>query len=354
MARTPPVSDGDESYSHQLVAPRHVTEHDHPNWQERCYHLLYTESGLVLDSGRAVWPIEGRRKAFAGATDGVTQHCVRVEEPFAIDDDPDEATVGGGSPGDGSGITVEVVRPMREIRLRHGAEGDPFAYDLTFEGRFQPVATSPHEVIQNDEVVTHYMNFFQSGYYDGWISHGGERHEVVRRLGFRDRGWGLRKHEGSPRRGLVLSIFCELPEESLYVILFETASGRRVLTNGWSISEAGVVDIASVEHDVVFDGTVMNTGTAKLELDDGTAREVSFRERTHLFLAGVGYSPDRELTAPGADAYDVSDPEVAALLSGQTDHGCEFEVGGVAGNGYVETGLGVHARYRPDPEEGTR
>lgn len=347
MPRTPPVTEGDESYSHQLVAPKHVTQHEHPNWQERCYHLLFTESGLVLDTGRAIWPVEGRRKAFAGATDGKVQYCVRNEEPFGLGDNPDHSTIGGS----GGAITVEAIRPMREIHLTHGAEGDPFAFDLTFEGRFQPVATSPHEVVQNDEIVTHYMNFFQSGYYDGWISHGGERHEVVRRLGFRDRGWGLRKHEGSPRRGLVLSIFCELPEESLYVILFETASGRRVLTNGWSISEAGVVEVASVEHDVVFDGTVMNTGTAHLELDDGTSREIKFTKRTHLFLAGVGYSPDRELTAPGTDTYDVSQPDVAALLSGQTDHGCDFEVEGVAGNGYVETGLGAHARYRPQQKE---
>lgn len=340
---TPRVTPGDESYSHQLVAPRHVTAHEHPNWQERCYLLLFTDSGLVLDAGRAVWPYEERRKAFAGVTDGHVQHCLRTEEPFEAGDDPDTPTVGG--------ITVEAVKPMREVRLGLGAPRDDLAFELTFTARFEPVATSPHEVVQDGVVVTDYMNFFQSGYYDGWISHGGHMHEVERRLGFRDRGWGLRKHEGSPRRGLVLSILCELPEESLYAILFETASGRRVLTNGWSISERGVVEVASIDHDIVFDATVMRSGAARLELADGSEREVSFEQQRHLFLSGVGYSPDRELTAPGQDAYEIDKPEVAARLSGQTDHGCVFVADGAAGHGYVETGLGTHARYRPEEDQ---
>lgn len=333
---------GDEFYSHQLVAPQHEKEHSHPNWQERCYHLLFTDSGLILDAGRAVWPHQGLRRAFAGVTDGRIQQCLRTEEPFAIGDDPDTPEVGG--------IAVEAVRPMQEVRLSRGDRGDDLAFDLTFTARFKPVATSPHEVLQNGEVVTHYMNFFQSGYYDGWISHGGTVHEVERRLGFRDRGWGLRKHEGAPRRGLVLSVFCELPEESLYTILFETASGRRVLTNGWRISEHGVQPVKSIEHEVDFEGTVMQSGSARLEFDDGTEREVNFERQRHLFLSGVGYSLDPEFTAPGADAYEVERPEIAQRLSGQTDHGCTFSVDGIPGHGYVETGLGIHARYRPEDE----
>ena len=44
-------------------------------------------------------------------------------------------------------------------------------------------------------------------------------------------------------------------------------------------------------------------------------------------------------------------PEVVAALDGQNDNACRFRVEGVEGHGYVETGLGIHARYRPQPRD---
>jgi hypothetical protein len=42
---------------------------------------------------------------------------------------------------------------------------------------------------------------------------------------------------------------------------------------------------------------------------------------------------------------------VVDALRGQTDHGSVFTLDGEHGHGYVETGLGVHARYAPAPTE---
>ena len=39
-----------------------------------------------------------------------------------------------------------------------------------------------------------------------------------------------------------------------------------------------------------------------------------------------------------------------AELDGQVDHGCSFRLDGVEGHGYVETGVGVHTRYRPEEQ----
>lgn len=211
----------DESYSHQLVSPRAVTCHVDPRWQERCYYLLFTDNGLMLNLGRALWPYAGARRAFAGLTDGRQQSVIRAEQPFTIGDDPDEPMV--------EDVGVFVEEPLKRTRLVVGGPGQPLAAELTWTARFPPVATEPQRIEQNGVVVTNYMNFFQSGQYDGWVELNGQRHQVSRRFGFRDRGWGVRKHEGAPRRGLVLSMFCELPDEALYVIIFETASGRRVL-----------------------------------------------------------------------------------------------------------------------------
>jgi len=341
--RDAPLTPLDDSYTHQLVGPRAATEHADPNWQERCYHLLFAGDDLILDMGRAVWPHAGVHRAFLGAADGSTFRTVRTEVPFRHGDDPDAPDV--------DGLVVETVRPLEEIRLRYGAPGDDLAVDLTWTARFPAVTTTPHRIEQDGRVVTHYINFFQTGLYDGWVELGGRRRRVEQRAGFRDRGWGLRKHEGAPRRGLVLSVFCELADEAIYLILFETASGRRVLSNGWSLHATGEPDLAvEIEHDVRFDGVLMRDGVATVTFASGRRVRVAFETQTRLFLAGVGYSPLPERQAPGRDTFDISDPGVVASLEGQTDHGCVFEVDGMTGHGYVETGLGVHARYRPAPE----
>jgi hypothetical protein len=79
---------------------------------------------------------------------------------------------------------------------------------------------------------------------------------------------------------------------------------------------------------------------------DGAERRLSFGAEARLFLAGVGYSADRARRAPGRDTFEMT-PENEELLRGQTDHGCAFDLDGVPGHGYVETGLGTHARYLP-------
>jgi hypothetical protein len=332
---TTPVTARDESYGHQLVAPRAHTQHESPNWQERCYHLLFAGDGLILDMGRAVWPQAGLRRAFVGVSTGRVQHAVRTDAPLG--EDPDEPVVGG--------VEVRPVVPLREVELRYADE--QLALELTYRARFPPVVTTPLLVEQDGAVATHYMNFFQSGVYDGWVEVEGERHTVTQRLGFRDRGWGVRKHEGAPRRGLVLAAFAEFAGRALYLLLFETASGRRVLQDGWLIEEGEVTAVTQIAHELEFAGGLLIAGRLRLGLAGGRTLTVDIDPRVRLFLSAVGYSADPARQAAGRERHDLTDPAVVAALRGQTDHGTVFTLDGEAGHGYVETGLGAHARYAP-------
>lgn len=334
------LTPSDESYTHQLVAPAVVTAHIDPGWAERCYHLLYVGDGTILHAGRALYPHARSRAGFAGATNGEVQHVLRVAEPFAAGEDPNSPTVGA--------LRIEAIRPLEEIRLVLDEAAFPLSFDLTFRARFPPVATAPIRIEQEARVVTEYMNLFQSGLYSGTIVVDGHEHSVSERAGFRDRGWGLRKHEGAPRRGLVTASFCELPDSALYLLFYETASGRRVFTNGWLIDERGAVDtVAAAEHDLRWDGTLLTGGTFVVDLASGERRTVEFEVAGRIYLSAAGYTPDADRRRPGAERLDVSRPEVVAALDGQNDNACRFRVDGVEGHGYVETGLGAHARYRP-------
>lgn len=333
---TPP----DESYTHQLVAPAAVTAHVDPAWAERCYHLLHVGDGVILHAGRALYPHAGSRTGFAGATNGEVQHVLRAVEPFTVGEDPDRPTVGP--------LRIEAVRPLEEIRLVLDQAAFPLSFDLTFRSRFPPVPTNPIRIEQEGRVVTEYMNLFQSGLYSGTVVIDDQEHSVTDRAGFRDRGWGLRKHEGAPRRGLVVACFCELPDSALYLLLYETASGRRVFTNGWLIDERGAIDTAAAaEHDLVWDGTLLTGGTLVVDLASGARRVVEFEVAGRIYLSAAGYSSDPGPRRPGSERLDVTRPDVVAALDGQNDNACRFHVDGVEGHGYVETGLGAHARYRP-------
>jgi hypothetical protein len=293
----------------------------------------------MLCCGRQLYPHGGRRAAFLAVASAREQVSLRFAEPFAPGDDPDAPTVGP--------LRLEPRRPLHEWRLVLDDDALPAGIDLAFEARLPPLGMRANRIERDGELVTHYMNFFQSGHYAGTVAVDGRERRVDARAGFRDRGWGLRKHEGSPARGLVVFVACELPDAALHLLLYETASGRRVFTEG-GLSRAGGPPAAVLDaaHELRFEDGLLVGGRIDVELADGARRlEIAVRNRLHL--SRVGYS--REGLKPGVERLDLRDPEARRGAAGQTDNGCAFRLDGVEGHGFVETGLGVHARYRPEP-----
>ena len=337
----PPLTPADESYTHQVVAPAAATAHVDPAWAERCWHLLNIGDGWVLGAGRATWLHGGRRTAVAGVNTGQWQFARRARVPFAVGEDPDAPQVGP--------IRIEATRPLQEVRLILEDPELDFGFDLTYQARTAPVPTDRNRIERDGQVVTDYMNFFQSGLYSGVIRAGGEERRVQERAGFRDRGWGLRKHEGAARRGMHIFCACELPDEAIYALLYETASGRRVFTNGWLLGPTGALDtVTAAEHDLRFDDRQLLGGTLSVELASGAKREIAVEAEGRVWMESVGYTAVPGRGDPGADRLDVSDPAVNAAFQGLYDNACRFRCDGVAGHGFVEVGLGIHTRYRPE------
>lgn len=332
----------DESFAHQMVAPRARTEHEDPRWAERTYYLLHVDDELTINAGRQLYPHAGHWNVFAAAAGFDREDALRASPGFAQGDDPDAAAVGP--------LSLSVARPLEELRLVLDESGFPLAYDLTFEARAQPVAHEPTLVERDGELLTHSVSFFQPGFFTGTVTLDGVSREIERRAGFRDRSWGVRSHDGAPRRGLVVFVAAEFEDESLYVLLHETGRGRRAYTGGWSLTEAGIADrVEAAEHELEFAESWLAGGRLNLRMASGRERTIEFETQTRLFLSAVGYSPDPGSKAPGQDRFDTSDPAVARQLEGQTDHGSRFTLDdGRSGHGFVEIGRGTHPRYRPE------
>ena len=340
-----PVTAADESYTHQDVAPVAATVHVDPRWAERCWHLLDLGEGWVLGAGRALWRHAGRRTAVAGLATPDTMWAVRAAAPYDAgnqDDDPDEPRVGP--------LRIATLEPLRHVRLTLDDDGDAgLAFDLDWQARTPPVPTTRNRIERDGRVLTDYMNYYQSGWVSGTVRAGDEERTVARRAAFRDRGWGLRHHEGAARRGMHVFLGCELPDRAVYVLLYETASGERVFTNGWVVAADGVVDVvATAEHELRLDGRRLRSGTLELVLGSGARLRVVATPHARLVMEAVGYTAVPGRGDPGRDRLDLTDPAVAAAWDGLYDNACTFDVDGVAGHGYLEVGLGVHAKYLPD------
>ncbi|HEY2654094.1 MAG TPA: hypothetical protein VGI50_19375 [Solirubrobacteraceae bacterium] len=335
------MSSADESYTHQLVAPRLLAARLDPTWAERTYLSARLAPGLMFDAGRAVYPYRGDAKAFVSVSVPGAQHAVRAAKDFAPGDDPDDPHVGE--------VCIEVVEPLRELRITSEAPGAPMQVDMRFRAR-GPVVPSDRNVIEvRGEVVTDYMNFYQSGYYEGTIELDGRRYEIAPVAGFRDRGWGMRKHEGAPRRGFVLFAALEFADTAMWLLLYESASGKRHFTNGWLAGPDGIRDtVTGLDHRLDVEGTTLRSGALDLEFASGAQRSLEFTIDGRIFLSAGGYTAREDWPPLGHSRYDTEDPEVVAMLDGQNDHGCVCTLDGEPGHGFVETGFGVHARYRPE------
>ena len=254
-------------------------------------------------------------------TDTATvQLARRAQEPFAHGEDPDAPQVGP--------IRIEAIRPLREVRLVLDDPDLDFAFDLTYESRFPPVATDRNTIEREGQIVTDYMNFFQPGLYSGWVRADGEERRVERRAGFRDRGWGLRKHEGAARRGMHIFTSCELAEESLYMLIYETAQG------GACSRTAGDPRRRRRRHRRA-DGTRAALRRAPADLRPhagdtraGATRTIEVDVEGRMWMEAVGYTAVPGRGDPGADRLDLTDPDTYAGYQGLFDYGCRITVDG--------------------------
>jgi hypothetical protein len=142
---------------------------------------------------------------------------------------------------------------------------------------------------------------------------------------------------------------CELPQEAVYLLLYENAAGERMLTNGWVMDESGLVDtVRAASHSLRLDGRRLLDGSITAELASGDTREIAFETEGRMWMEALGYTAVPGRGAPGVDRLDVGDPDVRDAFDGLYDNACTFTADAVAGHGYVEVGLGAHARYLPE------
>jgi hypothetical protein len=260
-------------------------------------------------------------------------------------------------------VRMEVLEPLTRWRLVCEQNESGLEFDLEYVARGVAYETRSPKIYRRHRLVYDNVNILQSGRYSGWVAIDGERFEVDRVPGHRDRTWGVRTSgEGHVPRGLFTWLSAEFDDVSVMAMIHDRYNETPVQRAGAVSYEGGEqVEIVEFEHDLTFDFESRQLTRARFNLRDarGDSWEVEADPQIRLFLQGAGYTtgerPRGRLGMPfWTERWDTSDAAVLERVDELNDNISWMTCGARRGHGVVETLLGEHDRYKIAPRSEQR
>jgi hypothetical protein len=341
----------DEHPIHQApLSLRHVPASDR-NFYDRCYYNAHDRTGdIFLITGGGVYPNLGVVDAYATVRRGDTQWSVRCSD--AMDERPLDLEVGP--------YRVEVIEPLKELRLICDADEQGIGFDLRWHGSHPAVMEQAHLMRKGTRAILDASRFAQLGSWEGVLRVDGEEITVDPDtwVGSRDRSWGIRPvgeaeapgnlvdKPAAPFRWLYAPFRME--DHALVFICQERGDGSRVLEEAVRLWPNGGVDhLGRPEHDLQWNAAgpglfgIVEKGTIRLGDLEVTVEPVL---PVHIGV-GTGYGFDGDGWKHGAyqgelevqgKVFDLGTDEGRGAMFGIVDSVARFEVDGQTGWGLFE------------------
>lgn len=205
-------------------------------------------------------------------------------------------------------ISVQVLEPLKKIRVKVAKNKWGIQADLLFEARAEPVE-EPHFFRRdhNNGVAMDYTRFTQHCSWSGKLTVDGKTYDVTseRWWGSRDHSWGIRGVGGPDRRGAAPATpvvpqfywnWAPLNFEDLCTLytVSEYADGTRWHQSGVMLkpgTEGSAEEMAGVDHQLTFQkGTRwISGGSITLHPAKGKDLEITFQPLYHFLMKGLGY-----------------------------------------------------------------
>jgi hypothetical protein len=216
----------DEYFVHQVphLLPQVAVHHQH--WRESYFYDIHDPSGTgdVIFLTMAHYPAHERMDSLQMGRVGGERLFGFSARPY--DGDPHTTAV--------PGVRVEVVTPMKEVKLWSDPERSPIGLDLTWRARTAPYGLRRGTMRAGDDLVWDQCHLLQSGTYTGTYTTAGVSREVNGWVGQRDHSWGIRDHGRCP---LWIWWQIQLEDGFLGVWHWEYPNGARVYTDGcWAVA----------------------------------------------------------------------------------------------------------------------
>jgi hypothetical protein len=243
----PKLTAADELFVHQIPEPLPNVAVFHDHWRESYYFGMHPRDGIgdALILTMAHYPKREMLDSHEFSYVNGQRLFAHFTRPYG--DDPHTPVVGP--------ITVEIVEPYKQLRLRADGAEAPVQFDIIWDQ----------------------SHFLQSGTYSGSYTYDGVTRRVDDWWGQRDHSWGIRDHARCP---MWLWLAIQLPDAMLAVWHWEYPNGARVFTDGcYAPADGGepipVVDFRHDLHWIDKDGRPADYGRDGTNTD-GLAGRVEF------------------------------------------------------------------------------
>jgi len=284
------ITKADDYPIHQTPDPIAVS-YNRNQYDRYFFNGFRADGSLAFAVAFGVYPHLGVMDgAFAVSIDGM-QHNVRVSRHL-VDAERMDTTVGP--------LSVEVVEPLKVVRVRLGGNEGGIEADLTFTGRLAPMEEPRQRMIHDGKCHMDITRMTQSGSWQGWISVHGRRIEVRPDTvsGVRDRSWGI-KAIGQPRQlkdTFWLWTPLQAEDRDLHFYAIERPDGTRSVLGAQMAMLAGgkAEHMADAWADLTYRPGTAEVARATIHMIRQRGQgEITVRLTTagagRLFLSGVGY-----------------------------------------------------------------
>jgi hypothetical protein len=295
---TPP----DEFFTHQVPFPHAVVGSSDPAWRERYWFSIQDTAtkDVVMTCGVGHYPNQNTQEAFVALSTGGVQHNLRLARALL----PDSHLTRVGP------FRVEVVEPLRTLRLVLEENPSGVEFDVVWSGTMAPLLEDRHFQLSRAKVVHDLIRYVQVGRVSGTMRAPGREFTLDEATwwGERDHSWGLRpipSVEGEPPTlppEWRLLMFAPLQFETfgLHLYLYEAQPGRPLHLSAGIMRPPGhdrgdddMID--SVAHELRWrDDTPVTTldgGSLTVTLMSGRKLEIELVSHPgRAYLRGGGYA----------------------------------------------------------------
>jgi hypothetical protein len=200
-------------------------------------------------------------------------------------------------------IAIEVLEPLRKLKITVNAPDKGLAAEIVFEGRAFPIEEPRFVRRQGPRVFMDYTRLTQNGRYTGWIERDGKRSDIAGFLGTRDRSWGLRPigardlQEGAPPappQFFWIWSPSNFPSGSFFFHTNDDGEGepwnRRAVWAPDGADAAGLREIKDCGIEIDWKSGTRHARGAVVRLKDAHGeRQISFEPQYEFFMLGLGY-----------------------------------------------------------------
>ncbi len=198
-------------------------------------------------------------------------------------------------------IRIEVLEPLRRLRVTVEAAEQGIRAELTFEGRSFPIEEPRFTRRIGPRTFMDYTRLTQNGGYAGWIEVDGRRHDVSGFVGTRDRSWGVRpigaRDAQEPAPAALPQFFwlwtpCVFDDGDLFFHTNDDELGRpwnrRAVWAPLGSTQDGVTDFDAVDYAVDWRSGTRHAARGVITLPDGG--EIVLEPQAEFFMLGLGYN----------------------------------------------------------------